>query len=49
MYPGRIRIRYVSDTDTPPPKSIRVTELIAFTTWDPHPVALLPHLHHCRA
>ena len=25
-YPGRIRIRYVSDTDTPPPRSIRVTE-----------------------
>ena len=26
MYPGRIRIRNVSDTDTPPPRSIRVTE-----------------------
>jgi len=26
-YPGRIRIRYVSDTDTPPPRSIRVTEV----------------------
>jgi len=25
-YPGRIRIRYVSDTDTPPPRSIRVIE-----------------------
>ena len=25
-YPGRIRIRNVSDTDTPPPRSIRVTE-----------------------
>ena len=28
MYPGRIRIRNVSDTDTPPPRSIRVTECI---------------------
>jgi len=28
-YPGRIRIRYVSDTDTPPPRSIRVTEAAA--------------------
>jgi len=26
MYPGRIHIRNVSDTDTPPPRSIRVTE-----------------------
>jgi len=28
-YPGRIRIRYVSDTDTPPPRSIRVAEAAA--------------------
>ena len=28
MYPGRICIRNVSDTDTPPPRSIRVTECI---------------------
>ena len=25
-YPGRIRIRNISDTDMPPPRSIRVTE-----------------------
>ena len=31
-YPGRIRIRYVSDTDTPPPRSIRVIEDVALGT-----------------
>ena len=27
-YLGRIRIRYISDTDTPPPRSIHVTESV---------------------
>jgi len=31
-YPGRIRIRYVSDTDMPPPRSIRVTEMLSITS-----------------
>ena len=35
-YPRRIRIRNVSDTDTPPPRSIRVTELVgAFCLFFP--------------
>ena len=37
VYPGRIRIRYVSDTDTPPPRSIRVTESynsLIVSMWD---------------
>jgi len=39
-YPGRIHIRYVSDTDTPPPRSIRVTEAVAA------PVSLAVRLRH---
>ena len=38
-YPGCIHIRYVSDTDTPPPRSIRVTEVAAH-------LVLLQQVHH---